>query len=104
MSTSTSLFSENFDTYTMCTANSSADTSVMASPKPMDSSESEPESDTSPIPPTAMTEATRLNAVGRLRAMAHQANGTMTQYVAVRKAFLPGVVWSSPMVCTQNAR
>ena len=30
VSTSTSLFSENFDTYTMCTANSSADTSVMS--------------------------------------------------------------------------
>ena len=70
----------------------------------MDSSLSEPCSDTSPMPSTAITAASRLNAVGRLRARTHHANGTITQYVAVRNAFLPGVVLSSPMVCTQNAR
>ena len=57
-----------------------------------------------PMPATATTAAIRLNAVGRLRATTHQANGTMTQYVAVRKAFLPGVVLSSPTVCTQKAK
>ena len=35
--------------------------------------------------------------------MSHQANGTSTQYVAVRNALMPGVVCLSPTVCSQKA-
>ena len=45
-----------------------------------------------------------LNTVGRLWATIHHKKGTITQYVAVRNALMPGVVCSKPTVCVQNAR
>ena len=101
--TSASHFCANFEMATMCAANATAQPSVIASPKPMESVSPDELTDTSQMPHTATTAATILNAVGRLRAMSHQANGTSTQYVAVRNALMPGVVYLSPTVCSQKA-
>ena len=57
VSTSTSCFRANFDTNTMCTANSRAPRSVMHSPKPMVNAAPVPVTDTSQIPTTASTAA-----------------------------------------------
>ena len=99
---STSWKRENFETNTMCTANKTAHSSVITSPKPMFMP---PDwTDTSQIPTKASTAAPMLNTVGRLWATIHHKKGTITQYVAVRNALMPGVVCSKPTVCVQNAR
>ena len=48
--------------------------------------------ETSQMPTTAMHAAPTLHREGCLRATTHHAKGTMTQYVAVRNALMPGVV------------
>ena len=50
-----------------------------------------------------MPAAPILKKEGRLRIRTHQANGTTTQYVAVRNALMPGVVCCRPTVCARNA-
>ena len=86
----------------MCTANKTAHSSVITSPKPI---VMPPDwTDTSQIPTKASTAAPILNTVGRLWATIHHKKGTITQYVAVRNALMPGVVCSKPTVCVQNAR
>ena len=48
--------------------------------------------------PTAQTSAaTRCCQLGRLRVNAHTMNGTITQYVSVKKLLRPGDVVSSPL-------
>ena len=59
--------------------------------------------DTSQMPTSASTAAPMLNTVGRRCATIHHRKGTITQYVAVKNALMPGVVCSRPMVCVQNA-
>ena len=75
----------------------------MPSPRPSENASPTPPPDTSQMPATASTAAPMLKTVGRLCAMAHHKKGTMTQYVAVRKALMPGVVCCRPMVCVRNA-
>ena len=62
-----------------------------------------PCTDTSQMPTSASTAAPMLNTVGRRCATIHHRKGTITQYVAVKNALMPGVVCSRPMVCVQNA-
>ena len=54
--------------------------------------------ETMPMPTTQITAARIFHLSGRLRAMTQYKKGTMTQYTAVRKAFLPEVVRSRPKV------
>ena len=62
---------------------------------------SKPElSETNPIPVMHSTAAITLFIPGFLLYTAHARNGTSTQYVAVRKAFFPAVVYTRPYVCT----
>ena len=76
----------------MCTANMMAPSSVSPSPMPNVSPESELLTETSQMPTRASRAVVTLMSVGRRRATIHQMNGTITQYVAVRNALMPGVV------------
>ena len=81
----------NLPTNTIWRAKNTAERSVSHSPGPSEGRMSSP-SEMSAIPAMLRTAAARLDAPGRLRTTAQLRNGTSTQYVAVRKALLPGVV------------
>lgn len=100
---STSWVLEKRDTNTIWMAKRSAQSCVSASPIPMENDSPEVLTATNHMPITATTAAPTLHNDGRLCAIAHQANGTITQYVAVRKALIPGVVCCSPTVWAKNA-
>ena len=57
--------------------------------------------DTSPTPVTHSRAAAMLYRSGRSFTTAQVRKGTITQYTAVKKAFLEGVVRARPKVCTE---
>ena len=98
----TSWAAEKRETATMCSAYSTAAASVSSSPELSENERSSP-SESRPTPRMANAAATRLVPPGRRLATAQLMKGTMTQYVAVRKAFLPGVMVVSPMFWMRKA-
>ena len=53
-----------------------------------------------PIPTKQDSEQSTSRRVGRFLRTSHHKNGTMTTLAAVIKAFLEGVVYCRPTVCT----
>ncbi len=86
---------------TMWQANSMPPASDSMSPSPMVKSAV---SDTRPMPAMHTNAAIILKISGLRRDTIQNKNGTMTQYMAVKNAFLPGVVVSIPAVWSEKAR
>ena len=86
-------------TSTKFRAKKNAPMMVMVSPKLMCMSSSPPPplSDTRPMPNAHTNAATRCCQLGRLRVNAQTMNGTITQYVSVKKLLRPGDVVSKPL-------
>ena len=95
---------ESFAMNAICKPTNSAESSVMASPKPNESDSKPSANETNPTPTTQSAMAAMLYIVGLMSEMAQARNGTKAQYAPVRNALFAAVVSVSPAVLNTNLR